>query len=199
MYGLETLKFSEIVTVSLTLFAVIDILGSIPILIGIKQKMGDIHAGMATIVSGALMLAFFFFGSELLGFMGLDVPSFAIAGSIIIFFLAMEMVLGIEFFKADSSAGAKSGSIVPIAFPMIAGSGTLTTVMSLQATYSPYNILIGILVNLIIVFLCLRSLGFLERLLGPSGIAVVRKFFGVILVAIAIKIFKENIILMINS
>lgn len=199
MYGLETLKFSEIVTVSLTLFAVIDILGSIPILIGIKQKMGDIHAGMATLVSGVLMLAFFFFGKELLGFMGLDVPSFAIAGSIIIFFLAMEMVLGIEFFKTDNNSGAKSGSIVPIAFPMIAGSGTLTTVMSLQATYSPYNILIGILVNLIIVFLCLRSLGFLERLLGPSGIAVVRKFFGVILVAIAIKIFKENIILMINS
>lgn len=199
MYGLETLKFSEIVTVSLTLFAVIDILGSIPILIGIKQKMGDIHAGMATIVSGALMLAFFFFGKELLGFMGLDVPSFAIAGSIIIFFLAMEMVLGIEFFKTDNNSGAKSGSIVPIAFPMIAGSGTLTTVMSLQATYSPYNILIGILVNLIIVYLCLRSLGFLERLLGPSGISVVRKFFGVILVAIAIKIFKENIILMMNS
>lgn len=199
MYGLETLKFSEIVTVSLTLFAVIDILGSIPILIGIKQKMGDIHAGMATLVSGVLMLAFFFFGKELLGFMGLDVPSFAIAGSIIIFFLAMEMVLGIEFFKTDNNSGAKSGSIVPIAFPMIAGSGTLTTVMSLQATYSPYNILIGILVNLIIVYLCLRSLGFLERLLGPSGISVVRKFFGVILVAIAIKIFKENIILMMNT
>lgn len=200
MYGLETLKFSEIITVSLTLFAVIDILGSIPILIGIKQKMGDIHAGLATLVSSVLMLAFFFFGSELLGFMGLDVPSFAIAGSIIIFFLAMEMVLGIEFFKPDNSgSGSKSGSIVPIAFPMIAGSGTLTTVMSLQATYSPYNILIGILVNMVIVYVCLRSLGFLERLLGPSGIAVVRKFFGVILVAIAIKIFKENVVLMINS
>jgi len=200
MYGLETLKFSEIVTVSLTLFAVIDILGSIPILIGIKQKMGDIHAGLATLVSSVLMLAFFFFGSELLSFMGLDVPSFAIAGSIIIFFLAMEMVLGIEFFKADnSSGGSKSGSIVPIAFPMIAGSGTLTTVMSLQATYAPYNILIGILVNMVIVFACLKSLGFLEKLLGPSGIAVVRKFFGVILVAIAIKIFKENVVLMINS
>lgn len=200
MYGLETLKFSEIITVSLTLFAVIDILGSIPILIGIKQKMGDIHAGLATLVSSVLMLAFFFFGSELLGFMGLDVPSFAIAGSIIIFFLAMEMVLGIEFFKTDSSAsGSKSGSIVPIAFPMIAGSGTLTTVMSLQATYAPYNILIGILVNMVIVFICLKSLGFLEKLLGPSGIAVVRKFFGVILVAIAIKIFKENVVLMINS
>lgn len=199
MYGLETIKISEIVTVSLSLFAVIDILGSIPILIGIKNKMGDIHAGLATTVSGVLILAFFFYGAELLSFMGLDVPSFAIAGSIIIFFLAMEMVLGIEFFKSDpANASGKntSGSIVPIAFPMIAGSGTLTTVMSLKASYGDYNILIGILINLIIVFLCLKSLGFLERLLGPAGISVVRKFFGVILVAISIKIFKENLILM---
>lgn len=200
MYGLESIKLSEIITVSLTLFAVIDILGSIPILIGIKNKMGDIHAGLATLVSGILILAFFFFGAELLSFMGLDVPSFAIAGSIIIFFLAMEMVLGIEFFKSDSSTSGKNtgGSVVPIAFPMIAGSGTLTTVMSLKASYSDYNILIGIIINLLFVFVCLKSLGWLERLLGPSGISVVRKFFGVILVAIAIKIFKENLILMMN-
>lgn len=200
MYGLETIKITEIVTVTLSLFAVIDILGSIPILLGIKNKMGDIHAGLATIVSGVLILAFFFFGAELLSFMGLDVPSFAIAGSIIIFFLAMEMVLGIEFFKSDPGMekNNKSGSIVPIAFPMIAGSGTLTTVMSLKASYGDYNILIGIIINLLIVFGCLKSLGFLERLLGPSGISVVRKFFGVILVAISIKIFKENLVLMIN-
>lgn len=200
MYGLETIKITEIVTVTLSLFAVIDILGSIPILIGIKNKLGDIHAGLATIVSGVLILAFFFFGAELLSFMGLDVPSFAIAGSIIIFFLAMEMVLGIEFFKSDPGMekNNKSGSIVPIAFPMIAGSGTLTTVMSLKASYGDYNILIGIIINLLIVFGCLKSLGFLERLLGPSGISVVRKFFGVILVAISIKIFKENLVLMMN-
>lgn len=191
MYGLESIKFSEIMTVTLTLFAVIDVLGSIPILIGLKQKMGKINAGLATFVSGVLMLMFFFFGGEMLGFMGLDIPSFAIAGSLIIFFLGMEMILGIEFFKSED--GASSGSIVPIAFPLIAGSGTLTTIMSLKASYHQYNIFIGILLNLVIVFLCIRFLGFIEKLLGPSGIAVVRKFFGVILIAIAVKIFKENL------
>ncbi|HET8573263.1 MAG TPA: MarC family protein [Edaphocola sp.] len=191
MYGLDKIKFSEILTVTLTLFAVIDILGSIPILIGLKQKMGKINAGLATFVSGILMLLFFFFGGEMLRFMGLDVSSFAIAGSLIIFFLGMEMILGIEFFKSED--GASSGSIVPIAFPLIAGSGTLTTIMSLKASYHQYNILIGILLNLIIIFVCLRALSYIEKLLGPSGIAVVRKFFGVILIAIAVKIFKENI------
>lgn len=191
MYGLEHIMISEIVTVSISLFAVIDILGSIPILIGLKNKMGDINASQATGVSGALMLVFFFFGGEMLKFMGLDVPSFAIAGSLIIFFLGMEMILGIEFFKHEGSE--KAGTIVPIAFPIIAGSGTLTTIMSLKAAYHHYNILIGIIINLIIVFACLKSLSYLERLLGPSGIAVVRKFFGVILIAIAIKIFKTNV------
>jgi len=191
MYGLENIMISEIVTVSISLFAVIDILGSIPVLIGLKNKMGDINAPQATLVSGALMLVFFFFGGEMLKFMGLDVPSFAIAGSLIIFFLGMEMILGIEFFKNEG--GEKSGTIVPIAFPIIAGSGTLTTIMSLKAAYHHYNILIGILINLVIVFVCLKSLNYLEKLLGPSGIAVVRKLFGVILIAIAIKIFKTNV------
>lgn len=191
MYGLESIKFSEILTVTLTLFAVIDILGSIPILIGLKQKMGKINAGLATFVSGVLMLLFFFFGGQMLGFMGLDISSFAIAGSLIIFFLGMEMILGIEFFKSED--GASSGSIVPIAFPLIAGSGTLTTIMSLKASYHQYNIFIGILVNLVVVYFCIRFLGYIEKLLGPSGIAVVRKFFGVILIAIAVKIFKENL------
>ncbi len=193
MYGFDSIRVSEIITVSVSLFAVIDILGSIPILIGLKNKMGDIHAGQATSVSGALILLFFFFGEEMLRFMGLDVSSFALAGSIIIFILGMEMILGIEFFKSEQ--GSKAGNIVPIAFPLIAGSGTLTTVMSLKAAYEPYNILIGILINLVIVFICLRSLTLLERALGPSGIAVVRKFFGVILIAIAIKIFKSNVML----
>lgn len=181
---------SEIITVTITLFAVIDILGSIPVLIGLKKKMGDINSIQATLVSGALMLLFFFAGGEMLKFMGLDVASFAIAGSIIIFFLGMEMIMGIEFFKGES--GSKSGSVVPIAFPIIAGSGTLTTIMSLKASYHYYNILIGIIINLIIVLVCLRSLNFIEKLLGPSGIAVVRKFFGVVLIAIAVKIFREN-------
>lgn len=191
MPGFGSIEFSEILTVTLTLFAVIDVLGSIPILIGLQQKMGKINAGHATIVSGALMLLFFFYGGPMLHLMGLDIPSFAIAGSIIIFFLGMEMILGIEFFKNDGSAS--SGTIVPIAFPLIAGSGTLTTIMSLKASYHQLNILIGILINLVFIFVCLRFLGFIEKLLGPSGIAVVRKFFGVILIAIAIKIFKENL------
>jgi len=191
MYSIENIALTEIITISITLFAVIDILGSIPVLIGLKKKMGEINSVQATLISGALMLAFFFAGGEMLHFMGLDVGSFAIAGSIIIFFLGMEMILGIEFFKSEGST--KTGSVVPIAFPLIAGSGTLTTIMSLKATYHTYNILIGILINLTIVFLCLRSLNFIEKLLGPSGIMVVRKFFGVILIAIAIKIFKQSV------
>jgi multiple antibiotic resistance protein len=191
MDSLDTINISQIVTVSLTLFAVIDILGSIPILVSLKKKMGDISAVQATLVSGGLMLLFFFAGEKALKFMGLDVSSFAIAGSIVIFILAIEMVLGHEIFKADKDS--KSGSIVPIAFPIIAGSGTLTTIVSLKVVYHQYNILIGILINLIIVFACLRSINFIEKLLGPSGIAVVRKFMGVILLAIAIKIFKSNV------
>ena len=191
MPALKDIMLSEIITVFITLFAVIDILGSIPVLIGLKKKMGEINSLQATLVSGGLMIAFFFAGGEMLNFMGLDIKSFAIAGSIIIFFLGMEMIMGLEFFKSES--GSKSGSIVPIAFPLIAGSGTLTTIMSLKASYHYSNILIGIVINLVIIFICLRSLNFIEKLLGPSGIMVVRKFFGVILIAIAVKIFNQNI------
>jgi multiple antibiotic resistance protein len=191
MIGLSKNDISQIVTVTFTLFAVIDVLGSIPVIISIKRKMGDISATQATIVSGALMLLFFFVGEQMLEFMGLDIQSFAIAGSIVIFILGLEMVLGLEFFKSDD---AKTGSLVPIAFPLIAGSGTLTTVMSLKSSYHEYNILIGILINLVFIFLTLRSINFLERILGPSGISVIRKFFGVILIAIAVKIFRDNIV-----
>jgi len=193
MFNFENINISEIITVTLTLFAVIDILGSIPILLDLKKKMGQINTNQATLVSGGLMLLFFFFGGEMLRFMGLDVPSFAIAGSLIIFFLGMEMILGIEFFKSEK--GASSSSVVPIAFPLIAGSGTLTTIMSLKASFHSYNILFGILINLIIVFIILHSLKFIEKLIGPAGISVIRKFFGVILIAIAVKIFKENMVL----
>lgn len=191
MVGLENILISEIITVSLTLFAVIDMLGSVPVLLSLKKKMGDISAVQATFVSGVLMVAFFFIGEALLNLMGLDISSFAIAGSIVIFILGLEMVLGMEFFRSES--GEKTGSIVPIAFPLIAGSGTLTTIMSLKATYHAYNILISIFINLVIIYVILRSLKLIERALGPSGILVVRKFFGVILLAIAIKIFKNNI------
>ena len=137
------------------------------------------------------MLLFFFLGEKVLNFMGLDVHSFAIAGSIVIFILGLEMVLGIEFFRGDSDT--KSGNIVPIAFPIIAGSGTLTTIMSLKANYPANNILMAILINLVIVFFTLHSINFIERILGPSGISMLRKFFGVILIAIAVKIFRSNL------
>ncbi|MDR3679207.1 MAG: MarC family protein [Flavipsychrobacter sp.] len=191
LWALTKKDFSQIVTVTFTLFAVIDVLGSIPVIISIKKKMGDVSAVQATVVSGALMLLFFFVGEQMLEFMGLDIQSFAIAGSIVIFILGLEMVLGLEFFKSDKDT--KMSTVVPIAFPLIAGSGTLTTVMSLKAAYQPYNILIGILINLIFIYITLRSINFLERMLGPSGIAVVRKFFGVILIAIAVKIFRSNL------
>jgi len=189
-FVLSKVDISQIVTVSFTLFAVIDMLGSIPIIISIKKKAGDINAMQATLVSGGLMLLFFLVGEQMLQFMGLDIRSFAIAGSIVIFILGLEMVLGLEFFKPEQDA--KASTVVPIAFPLIAGSGTLTTVMSLKAAYSSYNIMIAIFINLIVIYLTLRSVNFLERLLGPSGILVVRKFFGVILLAIAVKIFMSN-------
>lgn len=184
-------NFSEIITLTFTLFAVIDVLGSIPVILSLRKRMGEINAWLATIVSGALMLAFFFIGEQMLNFMGLDIHSFAIAGSIVIFILGLEMVLGWEFFRSENDL--KTGAVVPIAFPIIAGSGTLTTIMSLKAEYSPYNILAAILINLVFIYLTLRSMDLLERLLGPSGISVVRKFFGVILLAIAVKIFRANI------
>jgi len=189
-YDISNIKLSEIVSVSFALFAVIDVLGSIPLLISLKKKMGYIQANIVTLVSSALILAFFFFGETLLGVMGLDVSSFAIAGSIVIFILAIEMILGVDFHKGDDNA--KAGSVVPIAFPLIAGSGTLTTVMSMKTIYHQYNVLIGIVINMIIIYLALKSLNRLEKLLGPAGVLVIRKFFGVILLAIAVKMFRTN-------
>jgi multiple antibiotic resistance protein len=187
----SNLASKEIITVTFTLFAVIDMLGSIPILISLKDKMGGvIRSTQATLASGALMFLFLFVGKEFLNLLGLDVRSFAVAGSIVIFILGLEMVLGLEFFKPDQNA--KSGSVVPIAFPLIAGSGTLTTIMSLKANFADVNILIGILINCVVIFLVLKSLKWIERALGPNGLAVIRKFFGVILLAIAVKIFGSN-------
>ena len=186
-------QFEDVLTVTVTLFAIIDIVGATPLLISMKSRLGEIESGKATLASGALMILFLIFGTKFLGLLGVDVHSFAVAGSIVIFIMALEMVLGIELFRQDPDV--KSGSIIPIAFPIIAGSGTLTTVMSLRANYSIYSILIGILINLLAIYLVLRSLNFLERKLGKSGLFVIRKFFGVILLAIAVKIFKANIVL----
>ena len=189
----KELAINEILTVTFTLFAVIDIVGSVPILASLREKMGGvIRSTQATLVSGGLMILFLFVGKQFLNVLGIDVKSFAVAGSIVIFILGLEMVLGAEFFKADKDA--KSGSVVPIAFPLIAGSGTLTTVMSLKANYADINILVGILINCIVIYIVLKSLKWIERVLGPNGMLVVRKFFGVILLAIAVKIFGSNIV-----
>jgi multiple antibiotic resistance protein len=183
--------FDQLVTVIFTLFAVIDIVGSIPLLIAMKEKSGAIKSLRVTLISGALMILFLFLGKPFLQILGLDVKSFAVGGSIVIFLLGLEMVLGHEIFKGDKNA--HSGAVVPIAFPIIAGSGTLTTIMSLKANFEEYYIALGILVNLVIVFAVLKSLNFIERILGPGGLLAVRKFFGVILLAIAVKIFSSNV------
>ena len=184
------MDFNKLLTVTFTLFAVIDIIGSIPILIGLKEKMGGINELKATLISGVLMILFMFLGEKFLAILGLDVGSFAVGGSIVIFILGLEMVLGLEFFKPDKNA--KSGSVVPIAFPLIAGSGTLTTIMSLKANYEDINILVSILINCVVIYIVLKSLKWIERALGPNGLIVIRKFFGVILLAIAVKIFSSN-------
>lgn len=184
-------SFDDILTVSFTLFAVIDIIGSIPLLISLKERMGGIREWRATLFSGGLMILFLYVGEAFLSLMGVDVKAFAVAGSIVIFILALELVLGVEFFKQEDDP--RFGTVVPIAFPLIAGSGTLTTVISLSANYSKISILIAILLNLILVYLVLKSLGYISRLLGPAGLVAVRKFFGVILLAIAVKIFATNV------
>ena len=186
----------ELLTLTFTLFAVIDIVGSIPLLISMREKVGGIHPGKVTMFSGIFMLGFFFVGSSFLDLLGVDIRSFAVAGSIVIFILGLEMVLGIEFFKSDKNS--KAGTIVPIAFPLIAGSGTLTTIMSLKATFqrsdkNEWLIIIAILINLLIIFIVLHFLNRIEKLLGEAGLIAVRKFFGVILLAISVKIFGSNV------
>ena len=188
---MQDFNIDQLLTVSFTLFAVIDVVGSIPLLLSLKEKMGGIRATQATIVSGLLMIVFLFFGKTLLNTLGVDIKSFAVGGSIVIFLLGLEMVLGHEIFKSDPNA--KSGTVVPIAFPVIAGSGTLTTVMSLKANFDEWIILGGILINLVIIYATLKSLNIIEKFLGHAGLLAVRKFFGVILLAIAVKIFSSNI------
>jgi multiple antibiotic resistance protein len=185
------IQLDQLLTITFTLFAVIDVVGSIPLLISLKEKMGGIRSTQATLVSGGLMILFLFAGKPFLSILGLDVRSFAVGGSVVIFLLGLEMVLGHEIFKGD--ANAKSGTVVPIAFPIIAGSGTLTTIMSLKANFDQWYILAGIIINLIVVYIALKSLSMIKRVLGDAGLLAVRKFFGVILLAIAVKIFSTNI------
>lgn len=182
--------FREIATATMVLFAVIDILGSIPVIIGLRQKVGHIQSEKASIVSAVIMVAFLFVGEEILKLIGIDVYSFAVAGAFVIFFLAIEMILGITLYKEEE---AESASIVPIAFPLIAGAGTLTAILSLRAEYHVENIIVAIIANTIFVYLVLKTSKRIEKVLGKSGVSVIRKVFGVILLAIAVKLFAANI------
>ncbi len=186
------LSLKSIITVTLTLFAVVDIIGSLPVIISVKKKVPNFNPLLVTLASGALMIFFLFIGETFLGFMGVDVRSFALAGSIVLFILAMEMVLGINIFKT-SPEDERSGNYVPVAFPLIAGSGTLTTILSLRSVYGSLEILTGILINLAVVFLVLKSSGWIEDKIGDTALAAIKKFFGVILLAIAIKIFSTYV------
>ena len=171
------------------LFAIIDILGSIPVVISLRNKAGHIQSGKASIAALLLMILFLFVGEEMLKIIGLDVSSFAIAGSVVIFIIAMEMILGINLFKEEVTA---SVSIVPLAFPLIAGSGTLTTLLSLKSEYATQNIIVGIILNMIFVYIVLKNTVWLEKILGKTGLNILRKAFGIILLAIAIKLFRNN-------
>lgn len=182
-------NYNQILSVTMILFAIIDILGSIPILISLRIKAGHIQSEKASIVALLLMILFLYAGEGLLKIIGLDVSSFAIAGSIVIFIIAMEMILGINLFKEEVS---DSVSIVPLAFPLIAGSGTLTTLLSLKSEYATQNIIVGIILNMIFVYIVLKNTIRLERLLGTTGVSILRKAFGIILLAIAVKLFRNN-------
>jgi len=185
------MALKAIISVTLILFSVIDIIGNIPVIISLKEKGSRIEPGKTTLTSGVIMILFLFFGEAVLSLFGVDIGSFAIAGGIVIFIIGLEMVLGANFFKESDEA--TSASIVPMAFPFIAGAGTLTTLLSLRAEFDVQNIIVGIVVNLLIVYLVIRSSDWLQAKLGKGGAAVLRKIFGIILLAIAIKLIKTNL------
>lgn len=187
------MNITAIFSVSLILFTVIDILGSLPIIINMKKEGITINPATATLSAASIMLSFLFFGAGILGAFGIDVSSFALAGALIIFFIGLEMILGVRFFRDHHEEGG-SGSIMPIAFPLIAGAGTLTTIISLQAEYDNTSIVLGILLNLVFVFIILRSSDWLARKLSSQTVSTLRKIFGVILLAIAIQMAKQNLI-----
>ena len=180
----------EVLTASMILFAVIDIIGSIPIIIDLRKKVGHIQSEKASIVAAILMIVFLFVGKEILNLIGIDVNSFAVAGSFILFFIALEMILGIQLYRDDAP---ETAAVVPLAFPLIAGAGTMTSLLSLRAEYHTINIIVAIIINIFFVYIVLKSSGKIERVLGKQGINVIRKIFGVILLAIAVKLFTTNI------
>ena len=184
------LDFREIVTVTMVLFAVIDIVGTIPIIVDMRNKVGHIESEKASIVAGVIMIVFLFIGEEFLKLIGIDVHSFAVAGSFVLFFLALEMILGIRIYKDEAMTSA---SIVPLAFPLIAGAGTMTTLLSLRSQFYSINIVIAIILNILLVYAVLKSSAKIEKLLGKTGLGVIRKTFGVVLLAIAVKLFAANV------
>ncbi|HSN48292.1 MAG TPA: MarC family protein [Flavobacterium sp.] len=184
------LDFKEIITVGMVLFAVIDIVGTIPIVVDLRTKHGHIESEKASLVAGLIMIVFLFVGEEFLKLIGIDVHSFAVAGSFVLFFLALEMILGIRIYRDEE---ASSASIVPIAFPLIAGAGTMTTLLSLKAQYQTLNIVIAIVLNIVVVYIVLKSSSKIEKMLGQNGLGVIRKTFGVVLLAIAVKLFAANV------
>jgi multiple antibiotic resistance protein len=186
------LNAKEIFSVTMILFAVIDVIGSIPVLIDLKSKMGELDSKKSSLASLIIMVVFLFAGEQLLLLIGIDNKSFAVAGSFVLFFIAMEMILGIRLYKDNIP---ETASIVPIAFPLIAGAGTLTTLVSLKAQYQTINILVAIFINIFIVFMVLKNTSRLEKILGTGGINILRKVFGIIILAIAVKLFQNNFVL----
>jgi len=184
------MDFSQIFSAFLVLFAVIDIIGAVPLIIAIKER-AEVRPFIATVVTAVIMVAFLFLGESILKVIGIDVGSFAVAGSIIMAFIAFEMILGIELFK-DDDADTATASVVPLAFPLLAGAGSLTTILSIRAEYETVNIVIAILLNMIVIFGVLKSLNFIQKLLGPVGIKILNKVFGIILLAISVKLFSSN-------
>ena len=187
-------NFKEILTAFMVLFAVIDIIGNIPIIIDLRKKVGHIQSEKASLIAGFIMVLFLFVGQSLLSLIGIDVNSFAVAGAFVLFFIALEMVLGITLYKDDSDSNASlTAAVFPIAFPLIAGPGSLTTLLSLRAEFAIQNIIVAVILNVIFLYLVLKTSSKIERLLGAGGIQIIRKVFGVILLAISVKLFAQNI------
>lgn len=184
-------KFKIYLSIFLTLFAVIDIIGALPLIIQVKQKNGSINPVKITLFSGTVMILFLLLGESLLSIFGIDVGSFAVAGSIVLFIIGLEMILGHDFFKSDPHG--QPSTIIPLVFPVFAGTGTLTTILSLKASYNGWDILIGILANLVLIYIVLRSSRIIEHWLGKNGVALLRKVFGIILLSISLKLFGSNI------
>jgi multiple antibiotic resistance protein len=186
-------NIKEIFTAFMVLFAVIDIIGNIPIIIDLRKKSGHIQSEKASIIAGFIMVIFLFLGQSLLSLIGIDVNSFAVAGSFILFFIALEMILGITLYKDDGDSGIITATIFPLAFPLIAGPGSLTTLLSLRAEFAIQNIIVAVFFNVVLIYVVLKTSSRIERLIGPSGIQIIRKVFGVVLLAISVKLFAQNI------